>query len=279
MSGIESSARPSSAASVADWEIVVARYGRRTTSRSEVYLNYAVYGEADGPIGMDYFVWIVRNADATIVIDTGFSRRGGDARGRETIIDPSAIFDEIGADRRTATVVVTHAHYDHIGNLHLFPEARVILARRELEFWTGPLRRKPLFHHSVEESELDHLAMVAAQPRAQLFENHIEVAPGVDVIEFGGHTPGTCGVRVRTREGTVLLACDVVHYYEELERDMPFSSVVDIGRMYSAFDEIRAMQSSGEIDLVIPGHDPATLSRLRPGLAPTENIVVLGGAR
>lgn len=35
------------------YEIVIVNYGRRQTVKSEVYLNYGLYREADEPIGMD----------------------------------------------------------------------------------------------------------------------------------------------------------------------------------------------------------------------------------
>ena len=39
------------------------RYASRTTTRGLVFLHHHLYGEPDGPIGMDYYVWIVRNEE------------------------------------------------------------------------------------------------------------------------------------------------------------------------------------------------------------------------
>ncbi|MGH3392121.1 MAG: MBL fold metallo-hydrolase, partial [Actinomadura sp.] len=58
----------------------------------------------------------------------------------------------LGVDAATVPqVIVTHAHYDHIGNLARFPAAEVLIARRELEFWTGPYGRRAQFAWSTEE--------------------------------------------------------------------------------------------------------------------------------
>src|ERR1051325_813120 len=62
------------------WQVTIVRYGTRQTVRSDVYLNYHLYGEPDGPIGMDYFFWVIRNADRTIVVDTGLSAAGAGPR-------------------------------------------------------------------------------------------------------------------------------------------------------------------------------------------------------
>jgi glyoxylase-like metal-dependent hydrolase (beta-lactamase superfamily II) len=100
--------------------------------------------------------------------------------------------------------------------------------------------------------------------RLQLFTGSTVVAPGVEVVEIGGHTPGQCIVKVNTSDGGVLLASDAVHYYEEYERDMLFTSVADLVQMYEGFDYIRGLMGSGEMAHLVAGHDPGTLLRFRP---------------
>ena len=70
------------------YEVVIVRYGTRRTVRSDVYLNYGVYGDDDAPIDMDYFIWVVRNAYRTILVDTGYSVAGGASRGRTPGLGP-----------------------------------------------------------------------------------------------------------------------------------------------------------------------------------------------
>src|SRR5262249_58449242 len=59
------------------------------------------------------------------------------------------------------------------------------------------------------------------------------------LMQVGGHTAGQAIVTVATAAGPVVLASDAVHYYEELERDRPFSTVASLADMYAAFDQIR----------------------------------------
>lgn len=245
-----------------EYEVLVVKYGTRSTTRSDVFLNYGVYREPDAPIEMDYFCWVARNAARTVVIDTGFSQAGGAVRGRTMLIDPRDALDGLGVHPSDApTVIVTHAHYDHIGNLSHFGRSPIVVARAEVEFWASPYARHAQFHHSVEDDELRLLAAAVEDGRATLFDDRHQVADGIEVIRVGGHTPGQAVVSVRTTEGAVLLASDAVHYYEEYDKNMPFVSVANLIDMYAGFDKVRAMVADGSAAHVVSGHDPATLAR------------------
>jgi glyoxylase-like metal-dependent hydrolase (beta-lactamase superfamily II) len=165
-------------------------------------------------------------------------------------------------------VIVTHAHYDHIGNLAAFPAAEVIMARREFEFWTGPYARRQQFAWATEPAELAHLNDVARQGRLTAADGAHLLAPGIELLTVGGHTPGQVIVLVATEgarsgPGQAVLASDAVHYYEELERDRPFAFVADLEAMYRGFDLIKEITAApGRV--LVPGHDPAVMERFAP---------------
>lgn len=244
------------------WTVTIVKYGTRAATRGGVFLNYSAYDEPDADIRMDYFFWVLRNGDREILVDTGFSVHGGAVRQRSFVLEPDEAFRRAGIDPATTSeILLTHAHFDHIGNIEMFPVARITIAQKELDFWTGPNAHQQLFHHSVEDSEIADLLAAQADGRIRIFADSIDIAPGVRMLEVGGHTPGQSVVLVDTSEGTVLLASDSVHYYEELERDMPFVSVADVVGMYDAFRFIRELVETGEVSHVVAGHDPSTLSR------------------
>ena len=244
------------------WTVIAARYGTLETTLSDLYYRYESYGEPDGPARMDYFFWVLRRGEETILVDTGFHPDAGKRRGRACLIEPAAAMARLGVGPDTvARLLVTHLHYDHIGNLDVLPDAELIVPGREIDFWLGPLGRRGQFALSSEEDELAYVSAALDADRVRLVRDDDEqVADGVHVVVLGGHTPGQAAVVVQTATGPVVLASDAVHFYEELERDRPFAVFADLANMYTAYDTLRAIAGATG-SLLVPGHDPAVMDR------------------
>jgi len=134
------------------------------------------------------------------------------------------------------------------------------MARREYEFWTGPLGRRGQFAWAAESRDVGDLRRIHTEGRMTLFEASYTPAPGIELLEVGGHTPGQAIAAVATGDGSAVIASDAVHYYEELERDRPSAVVADLRQMYRAFDQLRELASQAGTEIVA-GHDPAVFSR------------------
>jgi glyoxylase-like metal-dependent hydrolase (beta-lactamase superfamily II) len=241
-------------------EVLAVRYGTVRTSRSGTFHQYEQYGEPDAPLPMDYFFWLIRGSGATVLVDTGFAAEVGRRRGRTCLVDPVRALAGLGvAPGDVDHIVVSHLHYDHIGNLAAFPAATLSAARSELDFWTGDGPAETGCADLAEPEEIDWLAGQARRGRIQLIDGTAEVAPGVEVRLVGGHTPGQLVTSVRTAAGRVVLASDAVHFYEEMRLDRPHRFVLDVPDMRAAYAWLRAQEEDGA--LVIAGHDPEVTAR------------------
>ena len=133
--------------------------------------------------------------------------------------------------------MITHAHWDHIGNIGQFPHAQLVLTEAEYAFWTSPHGRPRPLRRALRASEIAELARARKEDRVTLFSGQLTLAPGVELIEVGGHTPGQLIVAAATSEAsTAVLASDALHFYAEAERDRPFAIVADLPAMYRAYD-------------------------------------------
>ena len=185
-------------------EVLAVRYGQRVTSRAESYLNFHLYGEPDAALDIDYFFWVIRDAGGAVtLVDTGFAPEVGDRRRRAHWTTPARALPGLGiAPDDVTTVVISHAHWDHLGNLGEFPRAAIVMAEAEYAFWTSPMAARAQFAAHAEPREIALLASARAEGRITLFTGQYALAPGVDLIEVGGHTPGQLIATVSTGTGS-----------------------------------------------------------------------------
>lgn len=240
--------------------VLAVRYGTLRTTLAAAFFGFEAYGEQDAPLRMDYYFWLVRRGGRTIVVDTGFDPAVGRARGRTCLIEPAVALARLGVDpARVEQVLITHLHYDHIGNLRLFPAAELLVDELELDFWTGPYGAREQFARHNDAGGME--AVVAARGRGAVTAvgpEH-EVADGVLAQRLGGHTPGQQIVRLAVGGGELVLASDAIHFDLELERDWPFAIHHDLEEMYRAYDVLRGLRDEGAV--VVPGHDPLVMER------------------
>jgi len=242
-------------------EVVAVRYATRATTKGECFYRYESYGEPDGPLGMDYFFYVLRNGPRTALVDTGFDPEVGERRGRTLLCPPLEALARLGvAPESVSQVIVTHFHYDHIGNLGGFPTAELVVPQRELDFWSGPDGSRFQFAAHVEAREVARIVAAQRSGRVRCLQGSELVGPGISAVCVGGHSPGQQVLVVDSPSGSVVLASDALHYYEELELDRPFEIFVDLEETYRAFDTVRELSERPDAVLVA-GHDPLVCER------------------
>jgi glyoxylase-like metal-dependent hydrolase (beta-lactamase superfamily II) len=241
---------------VSVYESYALRYAHRQGDKAEEFYCFRAYQEQDEPWGVDYYFWMLRNDDRTVLVDCGFDEESARLVGRHVDTDPVLLLDRLGVTPESIDhVVITHMHYDHIGNVDLFPRATFSVAREEYDFWTGPRSQRDLFAWAGQPGPIAKVERLAKENRVRFIDGPEEVVPGVRLRPVGGHTPGTAIVEVESTAGHLTLASDAAHFYEEYERDRPYILFNDLEAVYGAYDVLRenAQRPDG---VVVPGHDP-----------------------
>lgn len=252
------------------YEILGVKYARHANRTR--FDNFMSADDHANPQPIDYFVWVIRNANRTILLDTGFDHAEAANRGRVIDVEPIEALGRIGiAAERIETVIISHLHYDHAGTLDRFPAARFHIQQAEAAYATGPCMcdeamRKPF--------SVDHVCSFVKKVysgRVQFHDGDGEVAPGVTVHRAGGHTKGLQCVRVATASGHVVLASDATHLYENFEKRKPFSITIDVEQTLRSYTLLEKLATSRAH--IVPGHDPLVLDRYPAWKSETQGVV------
>lgn len=243
------------------WEVYALRYGWQARETQDNFVHGP--DPHDAPMPLDYFVWLLRNGTREIVVDTGFGaavrdKRANpkDRRTRYLTRPVDAALRAMGSEPdKIQDVILTHLHYDHAGNLSLFPEARFHLQEREMAFATGRHMCVACMRGAFEVEDVVEMVRAVYAERVAFHDGDATVAPGVSVHRVGGHTDGLQMVRVQTARGPVVLASDAAHYYANLSRREPFPIVFNLGDMADGWARAREL-ADGDDARIVPGHDP-----------------------
>lgn len=138
--------------------------------------------------------------------------------------------------------VLSHAHWDHVQNCDLFPDAPLLVHGDERRYAHNPHRNDwatPAWTGAI-------LEMLPVQEVGEGFE----VMPGCTVIELPGHSPGSIGLRVETDDGTCLIVGDAIHNAEVAQRGR--NPLVFWNEAQANASVRRCVQAHA---LIYPGHD------------------------
>jgi glyoxylase-like metal-dependent hydrolase (beta-lactamase superfamily II) len=253
------------------YEVLAIKYGSHAerTRRD----NFMLAGDDHAlPAPIDYFVWIIRNAARTIMVDTGFDYAEAKLRGRKITHEPREILKHIGIDPANIDhIVVSHMHYDHAGTLEHFDKARFHIQAAEMAYATGPCMCDEILRRPFTANHVCQMVQKIYSGRVQFHDGEGHVAPGITVHHTPGHSKGIMSTRVMTKRGAVVLASDTTHFYENFEQRKPFPILVNVEDTLKSYDKLERLAESR--NHVVPGHDPLVLKRYPAMDKRTEGIV------
>jgi glyoxylase-like metal-dependent hydrolase (beta-lactamase superfamily II) len=217
---------------VSDGTFVYPPGGVFVNACKEEYLR--ALGERELPLDevkTPYICLYLDTGEHRVLVDTGAGKLAP-TTGRLVKNLRSAGIDPATID----TVILTHAHPDHIGgNLDsngslAFPNARYVMSRDEWDFWTS----KPDLSSLKCDDHLKQLLLQYAADMLPPIRHHLdfvadeaEVVPGVRALAAPGHSPGHMAVQVSSQGETLIDAVDAILHPILIEQ-LDWYSVVDL---------------------------------------------------
>lgn len=171
-----------------------------------------------------------------ILVDTGHT-------GRRPQLD--AMLLQRGLTRDSIDLIVcTHAHWDHVENIDMFPRAAIMVHTDERRYVRSPHRND----HACPEW-IDAV-LARYEDRVRTVEEGTCLIPGVEIVAAPGHSAGTVAVSVAGDDGVAVIAGDSIQN----------ATVAREGRNALVFwDDDLASRSIAKLlaigDIIYPGHD------------------------
>jgi glyoxylase-like metal-dependent hydrolase (beta-lactamase superfamily II) len=201
-------------------------------------------------------VWFIDGEDSCILIDTGLGnceeimqlqyQYGIDYIARKS--KEQEIVNGLAAKglkpEDIDVVVLTHLHFDHIGNTELFQNARFIVQRSEIPMLISPPKFASFYYR-----EWSH-KITNVSDRLIPIEGNLKLSKHIELIRVGGHSPGQMAILAETAKGRVCIASDFLYNYTNLRHEWPIGPVWNMDEWIGGLRFIK-----GEADIILPNHD------------------------
>ncbi len=236
-------------------EVFGVSYGRSTFKSSALFLG----GSSRERKSFGWFFWVVQGGGKTILVDTGFDDPSLAAKWRiRNYVSPSERLAEMNiSPDEISDIIITHAHWDHIGALSLYKKAKLWLQKKEYIHAQSIVSTEKPSKGGMRLKDIALLKKAEKEGRLRLVEGNTTIIPGISVHLCGGHTPGSQFVAVETRSGRVIIAGDEGYLFENIQKTIPIGSAADHEKNLSCIKEMQRQAASPFF--IMPGHDPKIL--------------------
>jgi glyoxylase-like metal-dependent hydrolase (beta-lactamase superfamily II) len=184
--------------------------------------------------------WVVRASGKVILIDTcGGNHKHRPGMPRFDQLDTPFLdrLKEAGVTPEQVDIVVcTHLHVDHVGwNTRLvdgkwlptFPNAKYVIGRREVEFWSGAVKTAQAEEDILSLIFLDSVRPIIDSRQIELVEEGFALDRNFDLEAAPGHTPGQMIGRLERNGERAIFSGDVMHHPIQVENPLVNSCFCD----------------------------------------------------
>ena len=237
-----------------NYSIQAIRYG---TSPGVPISNLVVGGPADKIVDIAMVVWLIRGGGHNILFDSGFHR---DNHLKEfpmkDLIRPDDAVKLAGVKPEDVTdIVISHAHWDHMGGIDLFPKATVWIQKDEYRYYTGDAWQAGGDHDGFDAEDVQELVRLNTEGRVRFVDgDNVEIFPGIRAYTGSRHTYASQYLRVNG-DPPYVLASDNCYFYLNLEKHLASATFSNADHAANIAQQARMISLAGSADRVVPGHD------------------------
>ena len=219
----------------------------------------------DEKIDTMYAVWLIRGGGHNILFDSGFHRaRWFKLWTIKDFLRPDDAVKLAGVQPDQITdIVISHAHWDHMGGIDLFPNATVWIQREEFRYYTADAWQPGGDHGGIDPDDVQELVKLNTAGRLRLVNgDNVEIFPGIRAFTGGRHTYASQYLLVKGTPRFVL-ASDNVYLYRNLSEHAASATFTDADHAANIAAQKRMIELAGSVDRVVPGHDALQFKKFK----------------
>jgi len=249
-----------SAAPPPEYSIQAIRYAN---SQGDSVADLVMGAPRNETIDTVFVVWLIRGGGRNILFDSGFHREKWFKYFPVTdYLRPDEAVKLAGVKPDEVTdVVISHAHWDHMGGIDLFPKAIVWIQKDEFRYYTGEAWQADGDHDGIDPEDARELVRLNTEGRLRLVDgDNTEIFPGIRAYTGARHTYASQYLRVEGSPSFVL-ASDNCYLYRNLAEHKASATFSKADERANIKNQERMIELAGSVDRIVPGHDALQFRR------------------
>ena len=200
------------------WDVFVIEFAR---SKDQPVDSLVQGAHEAGVIDLPFSFVVARSGDRVVLVDTGFMKEGIGADMSEKFaipywISPLTMLNALDiAPGEVTDIVLSHAHFDHMGSVSKFPNAQIYIQKRAWLSWMEAMalpRQFGFLTLAINPDDLRAGFDASVEHRMTLLDGDTDdVLPGIHVRTGEGHTLGQQFILIDSPRGRLVISGDCVY--------------------------------------------------------------------
>ena len=259
---------------MSDYSITILEYGVQIGfSNAMVFSGY--YGDGERT-NVTYTFNVLKKDGEIILVDTGYDNRSAENQALADGVNltcyqsPAKVLEKIGVKAEDIKhVILTHAHWDHMGGISLFPNATFYLQADEITSWIKTMclpKEYDTLKASISCTDLENCIGLIKDRRLVLLDGDVDnLFPGIHIrVARMGHSFASSIVIVESHGKKYVMVGDCAYVKANITGgrgdgvSMPNGYAV--GSTYNAICTLQDIlaYAEGKIENVLIGHEVGT---------------------
>ena len=250
-----------------EWDVYVLEFA---STLNDHWVNLVNGMDPAERMDLPFSFVLAQRGDKNVLVDTGFLKdEGSDYEikfGIPKWVSPLDMLAGLGVAPETITdIVITHAHFDHMGSIGEYPNATIHIQKIELLSWYEAFALPRQFGHLTTLIDPDNMRQAleaSIEHRINLIDGDRDnILPGIHVRFGAGHTLGQQFVLIESGRGRLLISGDCLYTSRQLTGHKHDGVYVPLNNAFgSVWDQLKTLDKiqvelGGDLSRLVILHD------------------------